>query len=97
MRTNIEVFIPQNPREELWTLWTHVLLPTMSGFRIRDQPPPSPGRESVDYSQLARKQHLKPVEVNLRIMEDVVRGPTGGGGVPPPPDLRSPPYMRVRG
>lgn len=31
------------------------------------------GQESVDYSQVARKEHLKPVEINLRIMEDVVK------------------------
>lgn len=31
------------------------------------------GQESIDYSQVARKEHLKPVEINLRIMEDVVR------------------------
>jgi hypothetical protein len=31
------------------------------------------GQESVDYAQVARKQHLKPVEINLRIMEDAVK------------------------
>jgi hypothetical protein len=32
------------------------------------------GSETFDYEQLARKEHLKPVEVNLRMMEDIVKG-----------------------
>lgn len=31
------------------------------------------GTETFDYEQLARKEHLKPVEVNLRMMEDIVK------------------------
>lgn len=31
------------------------------------------GTETFDYHQLARKEHLKPVEVNLRMMEDTVK------------------------
>ncbi len=31
------------------------------------------GQESVDYTKVARREHLKPVEINLRIMEDVVK------------------------
>jgi hypothetical protein len=33
----------------------------------------STGQEAVDYSRVARKEHLKPVEINLRIMEDTVK------------------------
>ena len=31
------------------------------------------GTETFDYEQLARKEHLKPVEINLRMMEDIVK------------------------
>lgn len=31
------------------------------------------GTETFDYESLARKEHLKPVEVNLRMMEDIVK------------------------
>lgn len=31
------------------------------------------GSETHDYAALATKEHLKPMEVNLRVMEDVVR------------------------
>ncbi len=31
------------------------------------------GTDTFDYEQLARKEHLKPVEVNLRMMEDIVK------------------------
>lgn len=31
------------------------------------------GAESFNYEQLARKEHLKPTELNLRIMEDYVK------------------------
>ncbi|KAL9641454.1 hypothetical protein ABK040_013379 [Willaertia magna] len=30
------------------------------------------GTDTFDYEQLARKEHLKPIEVNLRMMEDIV-------------------------
>ncbi|KAG2392685.1 hypothetical protein C9374_011410 [Naegleria lovaniensis] len=30
------------------------------------------GTDTYDYEQLARKEHLKPIEVNLRMMEDIV-------------------------
>lgn len=31
------------------------------------------GTETFDYQKLARKEHLKPVEINLRMMEDTVK------------------------
>ena len=31
------------------------------------------GTETFDYASVARKEHLKPVEINLRMMEDIVR------------------------
>eukprot|EP00906_Rhabdomonas_costata_P027858 RCo039559 len=31
------------------------------------------GQEAIDYTRVARKEHLKPVEINLRIMEDTVK------------------------
>eukprot|EP01006_Ploeotia_vitrea_P051283 TRINITY_DN67544_c3_g2_i1.p1 TRINITY_DN67544_c3_g2~~TRINITY_DN67544_c3_g2_i1.p1 ORF type:complete len:206 (-),score=23.72 TRINITY_DN67544_c3_g2_i1:565-1182(-) len=31
------------------------------------------GNQAVDYEEVATKEHLKPVEVNLRIMEDTVK------------------------
>eukprot|EP00667_Euglena_gracilis_P023705 EG_transcript_26871 len=33
----------------------------------------SVGQEAKDYDQVARKEHLKPIEVMLRMMEDAVR------------------------
>ena len=31
------------------------------------------GAEAIDYTRVARKEHLRPLEVNLRIMEDTVK------------------------
>mmetsp|Transcript_2583 Transcript_2583/g.3729 ORF Transcript_2583/g.3729 Transcript_2583/m.3729 type:complete len:212 (-) Transcript_2583:780-1415(-) len=31
------------------------------------------GTETFDYRDLARKEHLKPIEINLRMMEDIVK------------------------
>lgn len=31
------------------------------------------GTETVDYHQIAKKEHLKPMEVNLKMMEDIIK------------------------
>lgn len=59
--------------------------------KLRLDPPPghlvgmrplSPGQEARDYNQVARKEHLKPLEVMLRMMEDTAPGPSHGPRAP---------------
>jgi len=49
--------------------------------------PLSPGQEARDYNQVARKEHLKPLEVMLRMMEDTAPGPSHGPRAPGGPGL----------
>jgi p24 family protein delta-1 len=31
------------------------------------------GTETNDYEKIAKEEHLKPIEINLRMMEDIVK------------------------